>query len=55
VAAVKEVYRALDLPRQFSEYEASSYERLSRVIEEQALLPKAVFTSLLKKIYKRQK
>lgn len=36
-------------------YEAESHAALVAMIEEQALLPKEVFNSLLKKIYKRQK
>jgi farnesyl diphosphate synthase len=39
----------------FGAYESDSYSKLSSTIEEQALLPKQVFTSLLKKIYKRSK
>eukprot|EP01026_Neomeris_dumetosa_P008444 TRINITY_DN126_c0_g1_i2.p1 TRINITY_DN126_c0_g1~~TRINITY_DN126_c0_g1_i2.p1 ORF type:complete len:398 (-),score=48.34 TRINITY_DN126_c0_g1_i2:195-1286(-) len=55
VAKVKEVYRELELQKIYEEYEESSYQELSKEIEEQELLPKAVFTSLLNKIYKRQK
>lgn len=36
-------------------YEAESYATLTKAIEEQTALPKPVFTSLLKKIYKRSK
>lgn len=43
------------MEQRFLDYEAKSYEQLSKTIEEQSLLPKEVFTSLLKKIYKRQK
>jgi len=55
VAAVKEVYKQIDLPGKFASYETESYERLTGLIAEQTLLPKAVFTSLLDKIYKRKK
>lgn len=55
VAKVKEVYGQLDMPAKFAAYETQSYATLSSTIEEQALLPKQVFTSLLKKIYKRSK
>lgn len=55
VARVKEVYAQLDMPAKFEAYEAASYSKLSRTIEEQSLLPKQAFTSLLKKIYKRSK
>jgi farnesyl diphosphate synthase len=55
VRAIKDLYKQLELEAKFKEYEAASYEALSRQIEEQPSLPKAVFTSLLKKIYKRSK
>jgi farnesyl diphosphate synthase len=55
VAAVKALYKELEIERRFQEYEQRSYEQLSATIEEQTLLPKEVFTSLLKKIYKRSK
>lgn len=55
VAKVKEVYAQLDIPAKFEAYEAQSYSKLSSTIDEQGLLPKQVFTSLLKKIYKRSK
>jgi farnesyl diphosphate synthase len=55
VAKVKEVYAQLGLAAKFEAYEVESHARLSATIEEQSLLPKQVFTSLLAKIYKRQK
>jgi farnesyl diphosphate synthase len=55
VAKVKEVYGQLGMAGRFEAYEAESYSKLSSTIEEQSLLPKQVFTSLLKKIYKRSK
>jgi farnesyl diphosphate synthase len=55
VAKVKEVYAQLGLAAKFEAYEAESHAQLSATIEEQSLLPKQVFTSLLAKIYKRQK
>jgi farnesyl diphosphate synthase len=55
VARVKEVYMQLGMAAKFEAYEADSYSKLSSTIEEQGLLPKQVFTSLLKKIYKRSK
>jgi farnesyl diphosphate synthase len=55
MAKVKEVYAQLGLAAKFEAYEAESHARLSATIEEQSLLPKRVFTSLLAKIYKRQK
>lgn len=55
VAKVKEIYQQLGLAAKFEAYESESYAKLTHTIEEQSLLPKEVFTSLLKKIYKRQK
>lgn len=55
MAKVKAVYGDLGLAAKFEAYEAASHARLSATIEEQQLLPKQVFTSLLAKIYKRQK
>ena len=43
------------MEQRFLDYEAASYKKLSAQIEGQKLLPKPVFTSLLEKIYKRQK
>lgn len=55
VAKVKEVYQQMGIAAKFEAYEAESYAKLNSTIEEQTLLPKQVFISLLKKIYKRQK
>lgn len=55
VARVKAVYADLNMKQRFEDYEAESYSRLSKLIEEQTLLPAGVFTNLLAKIYKRQK
>eukprot|EP00955_Chlamydomonas_euryale_P073785 361840-Chlamydomonas_euryale.AAC.10 len=55
VAAVKRVYSELELGRRFREYEEQTYQRLCSAIESQVLLPKEVFMSLLRKIYKRVK
>ncbi|GBF93349.1 farnesyl diphosphate synthase [Raphidocelis subcapitata] len=55
VARVKAVYGELGMAARFEEYEAASYSRLSKLIEEQDLLPAGVFTNLLAKIYKRKK
>eukprot|EP00882_Tetradesmus_deserticola_P019351 GHRQ01020825.1.p1 GENE.GHRQ01020825.1~~GHRQ01020825.1.p1 ORF type:complete len:345 (+),score=116.75 GHRQ01020825.1:376-1410(+) len=55
VARVKEVYEQLGLAGKFEAYEAESHASLAATIEEQTLLPKQVFSSLLAKIYKRQK
>ena len=55
VARVKAVYEELGMRKRFEDYEAESYARLSKLIEEQTLLPQGVFTNLLAKIYKRKK
>lgn len=55
IAAVKGIYTELDLESVFKQYEQQSYEKLSRQISQQKVLPEEVFTVLLQKIYKRQK
>lgn len=55
VAAVKAVYRELDLEKVFKDYEQRSYDTLLETIKGQSLLPEGVFLSLLQKIYKRKK
>jgi farnesyl diphosphate synthase len=55
VIKVKEVYKQLNMAGKFEAYEAESHSKLVSTIEEQSLLPKQVFHSLLKKIYKRSK
>ncbi|CAK0736430.1 hypothetical protein CVIRNUC_000745 [Coccomyxa viridis] len=55
IAAIKDVFRELDLESTFKQYEQQSYEQLSALISQQKLLPEEVFTALLQKIYKRQK
>lgn len=47
--------REMKLEDKFKEYEAESYAKLTGMIQEQSLVPPAVFTDLLKKIYKRTK
>lgn len=55
VHAIKALFKELELEKVFLDYEAASHSALTSTIEEQTLLPKEVFTSLLSKIYKRQK
>lgn len=55
IQAVKSLYKDLNLEQLFHEYEAQSYEELNLLIQSQDLLPRAVFTDLLQKIYKREK
>ncbi len=55
VAAIKALYVEMDLKGAFRAYEADSYAKLTAAIEGQADVPAGVFTSMLAKIYKRQK
>lgn len=58
VAAVKALYKELDLEAAFFEYEAASYAKLQDMIKQAAAttaVPEVVFSSLLAKIYKRSK
>lgn len=55
VAAVKAVYRELELEQVFFDYEQQSYGKLVGIIQEQTLMPEGVFMPLLAKIYKRKK
>lgn len=54
VETVKELYRTLDLPKVFADYEEDSYQRIQRALDE-IDLPRDVFEILLNKIYKRSK
>ncbi len=55
MSTIKSLYSELQLEAKFLAYEAASHQELSAQIEAQTVLPKAVFTSLLNKIYKRAK
>jgi len=55
VARIKQVYRDIDVEKDFREYENESYKKLQGLIEEQTFVPGALYMKLLKKIYKRQK
>ena len=55
MAAIKKVFAEVNVEEKFMQYEAESYANLNAAIEAQTALPKPVFTSLLKKIYKRSK
>ncbi|KAJ3353603.1 Farnesyl pyrophosphate synthetase [Allomyces javanicus] len=58
IAAVKQVYRDLELERAFHEYEAASYQRIHALIDgiDLALgVPKEVYVSFMNKVYKRSK
>eukprot|EP00126_Sphaerothecum_destruens_P004662 Sdes_comp18307_c0_seq1m8017 len=54
VEKVKGVYRELQLPKLFQQFEEESYHRLTKFIDEtQPSVPKKIFTDFAKKIYKR--
>ena len=55
VAIVKDLYRSLDLPKVFAQYEEDSYATIQKELDELKILPRGVFEVLLKKIYKRAK
>lgn len=55
VQRVKKLYHELELEALFKQYEADSHEKLVKMIHDQEILPPAVFTMLLNKIYKRTK
>ena len=55
VAAIKALYKELDLESVFKTYEEKSYQELSALIAGQKVLPKALFMEMLAKIYKRSK
>lgn len=55
VQKVKALYKELNLEELFKDYEAQSHGKLLDKIHKQEVLPPAVFTMLLNKIYKRTK
>jgi len=55
VAKVKDLYKELDLPKVFAEYEEESYQAIQAELDKVTLMPRDVFELLLKKIYKRSK
>ncbi|KAL1916091.1 uncharacterized protein VTP21DRAFT_6095 [Calcarisporiella thermophila] len=57
VAVVKRVYQELQLEDVYRKYEEESYERISNLISkvDDSLVKKEVFTTFMKKIYKRTK
>ena len=55
VAAIKALYKELDLESVFKTYEEKSYQELSALIAGQQVLPQALFMEMLAKIYKRSK
>lgn len=56
VAAIKQLYETLDLKSTFTRLETESFERISKLIADNAsMLPEDVYRSILNKIYRRQK
>lgn len=52
---VKQLYRDLNLPQKFAEFEQESYQRINAMIENVKDMPTGAFRFLLAKIYKRSK
>jgi farnesyl diphosphate synthase len=55
VAKVKNLYKQLDLPKVFTEYEEASYASIQEDLQKVDCMPKECYEILLKKIYKRSK
>lgn len=55
IQTVKALYKSLDLEAIYKQYEEDSYEHIQKMLADAHGLPKEVFESLLKKIYKRSK
>jgi len=55
VATVKKLYRELELPKVFEEYEETSYRHIQAQLDDVTTVPREVFDVLLQKIYKRSK
>ena len=56
VKKVKDVYRDLQLPKVYADYEQSSYESLLALIDDCCgVMPREMFHAYARKIYKRQK
>ena len=55
VATVKQLYRDLELPKVFEQYEESSYRQIQAQLDQVTTVPRDVFEVLLQKIYKRSK
>eukprot|EP00002_Diphylleia_rotans_P033981 TRINITY_DN7275_c0_g3_i1.p1 TRINITY_DN7275_c0_g3~~TRINITY_DN7275_c0_g3_i1.p1 ORF type:complete len:367 (+),score=93.91 TRINITY_DN7275_c0_g3_i1:1306-2406(+) len=55
VEVIKKLYAELNIKKIFEDYEDACYVEINRMIDEQQVLPKAIFVDLLAKIFKRQK
>ena len=55
VAAIKALYREMDLERVYEEYEAKVYKSLNEKIAKVQNVPRMVFVSFLDRIFKRKK
>ncbi|UYV63059.1 FDPS [Cordylochernes scorpioides] len=55
VNKIKDVYKELDLPKHFLRYEEDTYSEITKLIQENTLLPSEIYNFYLRKIYKRQK
>ncbi len=52
---VKELYKSMDMEKLYLSYENESYEKIGKMIQSVKSVPHGVFTSFLRKIYKRNK
>ena len=52
---VKELYKSMDMEKLYLSYENESYEKIGKMIQGVKSVPHGVFTSFLRKIYKRNK
>lgn len=55
VAKVKDLYKQLDLPKAFADYEEASYKSIQEDLQKVTTMPKEAFEIFLNKIYKRSK
>ena len=55
VDKIKSIYKELELEKVYQEYEESSFQRISKLIDsmDDTLLPKSMFYDFMNRIYKR--
>jgi len=53
--AIKQVYTELDLPGLWAKFEEESHQKIIDVLGAHKQLPKSIFETVLKMIYKRKK
>lgn len=56
VQTIKDLYRTMELPQKFEQYEEESYKKIKNMISRSSsLLPPPIYEQILNKVYKRQK